>query len=426
MASDEVQRRMFLRLAGAGASVAALGRQAWAAESAAPSQPDRDYVEIVGVAGINSSLVQLKDGSLLSSDGRRSTDAGHTWSEAQSFGDGVSGAGIMRLQSGKLALVSPVGYAAGQMHLSGDEGKSWTLAGPIKTPGGPIYELGDTMIQLESGRLLYCWDYNMAGNHPGLEYETVTARGTWKGVSYDVEGHGHLPEYFAAGFSWSDDEGKSWTYGTWTNMPNVLMGWFDEAGVPNGNSGITPCGESSIVQTQDGRVLIFGRSTVGRIVHSYSSDHGERWLPLLPTDLAASNSPPRLRRIPGTGDLLCIWNQVSGDEIRDGFRRGRLSSAISKDNGQTWENFKTIEACEGMSDAERVDPDAAIKPVLARQDVGELPDGYAYYHYANICFADDRVYLMYARGYPQIGVAEQLLHQQEQVLRIYPLQWFYA
>jgi hypothetical protein len=133
-----------------------------------------------------------------------------------------------------------------------------------------------------------------------------------------------------------------------------------------------------------------------------------------------------LRRIPETGDLLCVWNQVSANEIRNGFRRSRLSAAISKDSGTTWENFKTIEACEGIAQLARVEPDKAIKPVRARQDIGKLPDSYAYYHYANVCFAGDRVYLMYSRGYPQMGVAEQLLNQQEQVLRIYPLKWFYS
>lgn len=426
MANDDLKRRTFLKLASAGTTVAAWGGRALANDASTKADKRDEFHEVVGPIGFSCGIVQLKDGSLLSSEGRQSRDGGRTWSDPRSFGENVSGSGLMRLQSGKLALVSAVGYAAGNMHLSEDEGQTWTLAGPIATPGGPIYELGDTMIQLDSGRLLYCWDYNMAGNHPGLEYARVTARGTWKGVSYDVEGHGHLPEYFASGFSWSDDEGNTWTYGTWTNMPNVLMGWFDHQGVPNGSAGITPCGEASIVQTQDGRILIFGRSTVGRIVHSYSSDQGEHWLPLTPMGLANSNSPPRLRRIPDSDDLLCVWNQVTGDEIRNGFRRSRLSSAISKDHGKTWEHFKTIEACEGMDEAARVEPDAEIKPVLARQDVGQLPDGYAYYHYPNVAFANDNVLLSYARGYPTMGVAEQLLHQQEQVLRIYPLKWFYS
>jgi hypothetical protein len=64
--------------------------------------------------------------------------------------------------------------------------------------------------------------------------------------------------------------------------------------------------------------------------------------------------------------------------------------------------------------------------VRARQDVGKLPDGFAYYHYANVCFAGDRVFVLYSRGYPTLGNAERLLDQQEQVMRIYPLDWFYS
>jgi hypothetical protein len=312
------------------------------------------------------------------------------------------------------------------MWLSADEGSTWKPAGPIQVPGGPVFELGDTMIQLRSGRLLYCWDYNMAGNHPELSYEAVSSYGTWKGKRYQVEGHGHLPEFFASGFSWSDDEGKTWTSGTYQNMPNVLMGWFDRRGEPTGREGITPCGEASIAETRDGRILLFGRSTVGRIVSSHSTDGGQHWSALRPTALAASNSPPRVRRIPNTGDLLCVWNQVSGEEIRRGYRRSRLSAAVSRDDGATWENFNTIEVSDGLDPVAGVKPDLQIRDVRARQDVGKLPDGYSYFHYPNVCFAGDRVYLMYLRGYPEMGVAEQLLHRQEQVLRIYPLGWFYA
>ena len=64
------------------------------------------FVEVVGV-GFNS-LVELKDGSLLSNDLRVSTDGGKTWAAYPSTG-GASGAGIMRLKSGSLAIVSPVG-----------------------------------------------------------------------------------------------------------------------------------------------------------------------------------------------------------------------------------------------------------------------------------------------------------------------------
>ena len=340
--------------------------------------------------------------------------------------DSTEAPGPMRLQSGALAKVSPVGYGDGTINISHDNGKTWEPPVKIATPGGPIFELGDTMIELSSGRLLYCWDYDMSGSHADMTYAGMTAVGTWKGQTYGVEGHGHIPEFFASGFSWSDDQGKTWQYAHFQNMPNVLMGWFDFTGEPNGMCGITPCGEASIAETADGRVLLFGRSTVGRIVCSYSSDGGETWAALRPTDLAASNSPPRLRRIPGTGDLLCVWNQVSGDEIRNGFRRSRLSAAISKDSGATWENFKTIEVCPGFDNVVRVEPDKEIRMVRARQDVGQLPDGFAYYHYPNVRFLNDKVYIDYLRGGPQMGIAEQMLEKQENVRRIYPLEWFYG
>ena len=79
--------------------------------------------EIVGVLGINNSLVELKDGSLLSNDGRLSKDGGRTWTAPRPFGTGVAGAGIMRLASGALALVSQVGYADGRMWLSRRRGQ---------------------------------------------------------------------------------------------------------------------------------------------------------------------------------------------------------------------------------------------------------------------------------------------------------------
>ena len=383
-------------------------------------------MEVVDILGMNGSLVELKDGALLSNDGRISRDGGETWSEPRSFGEGISGNSITRLASGALALVSPLGFELGEVWHSHDEAKTWKGAGHINAPAGSHDSEGDTMIQLGSGRLLYCWYNGVSGIHPDLSFEAKVARGRWRGKRYDVEGHGHIPEMGGTGVSWSDDEGKTWHYcSDDLRGPSILFGWFDFKGEPNGMCGCTPCLEPSIAETGDGRVLLFGRSTVGRIVTSVSNDGGESWSALRPTDLAASNSPPRLRRIPETGDLLCVWNQVSGEEIRRGFRRGRLSAAISRDRGVTWGNFKTIEVSEGLQDAVRVEPDPEIRMVRARQDVGSLPDGFAMFHYCNVRFARNKVYLMYIRGNPEVGNAEQASATHHRVLRIYPLEWFY-
>jgi hypothetical protein len=194
--------------------------------------------------------------------------------------------------------------------------------------------------------------------------------------------------------------------------------------------------EPNVAECADERVMLLARSTVGRLVQSYSGDGGETWTPVLPSDLAASYSPPRLRRIPDTGDLLCVWNQVSRDETRRGYRRGRLSSAISKDSGASWEHFKTIEVSAGMDDVERIPPQVPITPVIGLPEVGALPEDFATFDYANVWFAADKVHLTYHRSWVEAdedgGQAVTLGERKgtakkprETVLRVYPLSWFY-
>ncbi|MFH0963179.1 MAG: sialidase family protein [Planctomycetota bacterium] len=375
--------------------------------------PPEGVVELVGIGGIDHSLAQLKDGSLMLVGGgsfRLSTDGGLTWGSNQSLGSGVSGTGILRLQSGALALTS-----GAQIRVSEDEGKTWGPALRAKMLGGPFW---DTMIQLKSGRLLYPSRTCYSSSPADLACAPQSI-GLWRGQKYATEGHGHMPEIDIAAVSYSVNFGN-----TWEQSAN-LIGWFDEKGEPNGYGAHTSCDEPNVAETVDGRVLFLARSQVGRLVYSYSSDGGATWTAVRPTKLACSYSPPRLRRIPKTRDLLCVWNQVSGDEIRRGYRRGRLSTAISKDSGKTWEHFKTIEVSAGLDDVARVEPDAEIRWVRGRDDLGELPDNWAFFHYPNVCFAGDKVFVMYSRGSPLLGIAEKNLNKQEQVTRIYPLEWFY-
>ena len=401
---------------------------ATAAEDAKVKVDAKPYVEVTGVLGMDSSLVELKDGSLLTNGGAGSVDGGKTWSEPRSFGEGVAGNSIMRLNSGSLALTSGQ-YQTGKMWVSRDEGLTWEPRGVVKTPepkGGLVADFYDPVIQLKSGRLLYPWDMDViSGNLVGMTYAGMTARGEWKGKTYDIEGHNHIPEFYTGGVSYSDDEGKTWTYDTTYGCPNTMMGWFDFKGEVNGMAGCTPFGEGTMAECKDGRIIWIGRSTVGRILYTYSGDQGRTWDPLRPSELASSGSPPRLRRIPKTGDLMCVWNQVSRDETSRGYRRGRLSAAISTDCGATWSHFKAIELSDGLKDVARIPPQFPIKMSRAKQWCGKLADGYMYFHYANICFAGDRVYIMYSRGGPRLGIAEQMLEKQDQVLRIYSLDWFY-
>ena len=220
----------------------------------------------------------------------------------------------------------------------------------------------------------------------------------------------------------SDDEGKSWSR---FDRDRVLMAWVDSTGEPTGKNGVSDFNEPYATELKDGRVLMFGRSELGRVLYSLSDDGGTSWTAARPTVLASSFSPSFLKRIPKTGDLLCVWNQVSREEIRRSYRRGRLSTAISKDDGATWTNFKTMELSEGLEDIVHIAPELPLEWVKARSDAGVLPDGWSYFHYPSVDIVNDQVFIRYLRGGIARGNADQNLDSQGVTLRGYPLDWFY-
>jgi len=395
-------------------------------------------------------VVELSDGSWMLAQGgsvtnsaavpahrRISKDAGKTWSDSQPLSAGISIDGLIRLQSGALAAYGKkLAPGASSLHWcfskSTDEGKTWSE--PVLISDYPSFvPMFHSMIQLASGRLLvvgYChlssWDFDetagtMVSVHPDLQYEDVMAYGLWRGQKIGIEGHGHAPEMGMSIVYRSDDEGK-----TWKKHPGALMGWFDSEGVVNGNCGQTACFEPTFAETKDGNVLLLARSTVGRLVQSFSTDGGEHWRAVVPSDLPSSESPGLVVTLPKTQDLLVVWNQVSREEIRRGYRRGRLSSAISKDGGHSWKMFKVLELSEGIEDIARVEPEYPVQMVRARDWVGPLPDRWAYFHYANLDVVGDKIIVRYLRGTPLLGIAEQNLQIQESVMRVYPVEWFYA
>jgi len=405
-------------------------------------------VELIGLS-TDGGLVELKDGTLMLAQGgggtpeqslakphaRFSKDGGQTWTQPQELNSDIGVGGMIRLKSGALAIygkksASDSSPSALYFSKSMDEGKSWTS--PALISDYPNYSpMFHSLIQLHNGRLLLAgywegmdgWDYQdgtMVSVHPDLQYLDVSAYGVWRGQKLQIEGHDHGPEMGMSVVYRSDDEGL-----TWKKHPGALMGWFDTEGRVNGHCGQTSCFEPTITETKDGHVLLLARSTVGRLVQSVSTDGGEHWYAVRPSDLASSASPAMVTFLPTTGDLLIIWNQMSRREIQRGYRRGRLSSAISKDGGHSWQNFKTLELSDGLEDRDHVPPEYPLQMVRAGDWVGPLPDGWAYFHYPNIDVVGDRIIVRYSRGSPLMGVAEQNLHKQEMVMRIYPVKWFY-
>lgn len=389
-------------------------------------------IQTRGVIRNRGGIVPLADGSLMLAYGRTyriSTDGGRTWHKERAIDCPLDVVGMIRLKTGELAIH---GAQDGAQYFaaSNDEGKTWSEPALI-TDYPNFHPMFHSMIQLKNGRLLlagywaglYSWDKSggpLRSVHPDLEYLDVSAYGLWRGQKYQIEGHGHGPEMGISIVFRSDDRGQSWQ-----KHPGGIMGWFDFQGRPNGNCGQTSCFEPTIAETKDGNVLLLARSTVGRLVQSFSTDGGEHFYAVTPSNLPASESPGLMVTLPETEDLLIIWNQVSREEIRRGFRRGRLSSAISTDGGHSWENFKTLELSDGLEDIDRLPPETPLQMVRARDWVGAMPDKWAYFHYPNLDLVGDRVILRYNRGSPLLGVAEQNLKKQESIMRIYPIAWFY-
>lgn len=393
----------------------------------------------------------LKPGDAVTSEYRVSRDGGKTWSPSQPLHCGMGVNGMIRLQSGKLAAYGDRQFGGKPVYFSSspDDGKTWIPPVDIGVYQGFCSYL-HSLTQLSSGRLLLAgyWEGLNAGRpdeglHEGatdtIPY-TQSGWGLWRGRILFCEGHRGVEMGINIVY-YSDDEGL-----TWKQCTGGIFGWFDERGVPNGEGGIIDVYEPNVAETQDGRLLMIMRSKTGRLLQSYSLDQGVTWLSVLPTELSASQTSPQLHRIPTTGDLLCVWNQVSCEEIRRGFQRGRLSSAISRDSGLTWENFKTLELQEGMEDIARIAPEFPIaRRVVGRPGLGQLPDGFVMFSQPVVDIAGDRVFIRYSRMWPvetdepanrkPSGEWPRRWPRQEDrgaeitdalVMRIYPLKWFYS
>jgi|GEM_PF-568450 len=102
--------------------------------------------------------------------------------------------------------------------------------------------------------------------------------------------------------------------------------------------------EPHVEQTADGRVLMVMRNQLGKLYFSESKDEGVTWGPAYASPLTAPESCPELTRIPGTSDLLMIWNNSYDPKFRSHFgKRSPLTTAVSKDHGKTWQHVRDIE-----------------------------------------------------------------------------------
>ena len=259
-----------------------------------------------------AAIIQRKDGTLLLAwtefyagsgadhgpariSGKTSKDGGRTWGEKYTLVENDGGCNVMevnflRLKDDRLALFycqknSEASDCRVMMRTSADEGATW---GPDKqlSPEGKYTGLTNgRSIRLASGRIL-------------LEAWQV-------GDSYCYL---------------SDDDGA-----TWRESQRVQP-----------KEG--PSYEPACVELKDGRVMMLMRTGCGGQFKSLSSDGGQTWTKPVLTQLKGTAAPVSIGRIPTSGALLAVWNHNPGAG-----KRNPLTAAISKDEGQTWVNFRNLE-----------------------------------------------------------------------------------
>jgi sialidase-1 len=228
--------------------------------------------------------------------GRVSADGGRSWRDKYTLVEDDGGCNVMevnflRLRSGALAIFHCQKNAEEadcriMMRTSTDEGLTFGPAKQLSPDGKYTGLTNGRCIRLTSGRIL-------------LE--------AWEGGD----------SYCCL----SDDDGETWR---------------DSARVqPEGG----PSYEPACVELRDGRVLMLTRTGLGGQYQSISTDGGETWSKPEPSELTGSTSPVAITRIPTSGELLAIWNNDKGNAVT----RHPLTSAISRDEGVTWEHFRDLE-----------------------------------------------------------------------------------
>ena len=234
-----------------------------------------------------------------------SEDDGLTWADPRMLIDAAPGdinvmnPMLLRLESGDLLLACHRNHPPHQsavtegLYRSQDDGQTFVEETPIwKRP--PSYRVAiPPFNQLESGRIVLAF--------AGMR--------------------GPRSENFAVWCMLSDDDGNAWTEseGTITLPRRGAM-------------------EPSVVELADGRLVMAIRTQLGGPYVSRSTDRGETWSEATFTGLEGGESGTCLRRLPGSDDLLLLFN--NSEYIPEGHHhygeRTPLTAAVSRDSGETW------------------------------------------------------------------------------------------
>jgi predicted neuraminidase len=149
----------------------------------------------------------------------------------------------------------------------------------------------------------------------------VLSDGSWL-VGFSDEPRGPNGPVWDAWVERSVDSGQTWSAPVQIERDPLLVA---------GKGVIQP----TLWESGPGQVHMLLRSTGGRVCRSDSSDYGQTWSPLYPTDLLHNNSGLDLARLTDS-TLALVCNPVESG-------RTPLSIILSRDNGTTWTHRLDIE-----------------------------------------------------------------------------------
>jgi hypothetical protein len=261
-----------------------------------------------------------------------SKDGGKTWSEPEvmfesNTGINASHPAIRRLPNGELGATyqrintKPVDQWDRKNWLnsltnsdkifrySKDEGKTWSKEILISPPTGYWTSGHDRLLVHSSGRLI----------------QPLHTQ-----VNFDIGRH----DVVATKVAWSDNYGRTWHLGKQLLEVRKLATGYTNIRISNFH-------EVAIAERADGSIYMIGRTSAGRLYQSESFDRGETWTTPNPTDLYSSEAPPNIERIPGSDDILLLWNSQSVFNTNSALgHRLTLASMITSDGGKSWKHYR--------------------------------------------------------------------------------------
>jgi sialidase-1 len=270
------------------------------------------WIEFVQGPGGDSDFFPARIVAKTSRDGGRTWDGYRVLAKPEEGEISAFSPNLLRLTDGRLLFVymrylsfekakHKYPPATTVALVSDDEGETFAPLATIAEEE-PITICNHTLKQLASGRIL------LPLNRDASEDRQV--------------------DHFQAGIAYSDDGGKTWRRSeTWVDAPK------------------RGAMEPHVAESAPNQVLMIMRTQAGTIYQSRSKDGGETWSPGESLGVESPESCPELLSIPGTSDLLLIYNAAKYDPAWASHfgKRTPLSAAISKDGGKTWSAPKHIE-----------------------------------------------------------------------------------